>query len=293
MLTLFTIPKAFSGATGTAQDNAIGSWTRLGDGCEVILFGDDPGVAEAAARHAVRHVPDMARNAAGTPLVSDLFARADALARHPVLCFVNADIVLFPDILAAARAARGEFLLVSSRYDCRIDAALAFGPDWARDLRARVLREARMYPAGGSDLFLFPRGLFGTVPPFAIGRGYWDNWLMFEARRRGAQLIDATAAVVALHQQHTYEHLASAPARELDFLEPAPGEMADNLALAGGHGRLYTVYDATAVMTGDGSVAPTLRPALIGRRAKAWLRRRIAAAVPGVLRRLRDRRARR
>jgi hypothetical protein len=46
-------------------------------------------------------------------------------------------------------------------------------------------------------------------------------------------------------------------------------------------------------MTGDGSVAPTLRPALIGRRAKAWLRRRIAAAVPGVLRRLRDRRARR
>ena len=44
------------------QANAIGSWIRLNASCEVILFGDDPGVAEAAARFGVRHEPQLARN---------------------------------------------------------------------------------------------------------------------------------------------------------------------------------------------------------------------------------------
>ena len=41
MLSLFSIPKPFTGYLGTIQHNALGSWTRLG--CEVVLFGDDDG----------------------------------------------------------------------------------------------------------------------------------------------------------------------------------------------------------------------------------------------------------
>jgi hypothetical protein len=281
MLTLFTIPKAFSGHAGVIQDNAIGSWIRLGAGCEVILFGDDPGVAEAAARHSVRHVPDVARNAFGTPTLDDIFTRADAIARNPVLCFVNSDIVLFQDIVAATRNVAGNFLMVSSRFNVSITDPLAFGPDWQRDLRARALDEARMYPAGGSDFFLYPRGLFGAVPPFAIGRGYWDNWLMFRARQSGAKLINATDVVVALHQDHDYAHMAgvSASAVNGDFPMHATEETERNLILAGGHGSLYTVYDATEILSGDGRLVSTLGPTLFGRRAKAWLRRKIAAAI--------------
>jgi hypothetical protein len=279
MLTLFTIPKAFSGHAGVIQDNAIGSWTRLGTGCEVILFGDDPGVAEAAARHGARHAPDLQRNSLGTPILADVFARADALARNPILCFVNSDIVLFKDVIAATDKAAGRFLMVSSRYNCRITSRLAFGPDWDRDLRARAMRAGRMYPAGGSDFFVYPRGLFGTIPPFAIGRGYWDNWLMLRARQCGARLINATDAVVALHQDHDYAHIAgvSVHAADADFPMHSTEETERNLILAGGHGRLYTLYDATEVLTDDGRLVSTLRPALIGRRAKAWLRRRLVA----------------
>lgn len=62
MLTLFAIPKPFIGNIGVIQRNAIGSWTRLGAGCEVLLFGDEAGTAEIAREHGVHHVPDVARN---------------------------------------------------------------------------------------------------------------------------------------------------------------------------------------------------------------------------------------
>src|SRR5713226_8697951 len=138
MLTLFAIPKAFSGHASVIQDNAIGSWTRLGSGCEVILFGDDPGVAEAAARHGARHVPHVERNSSGTPTLVDIFTRADAIARNPILCFVISDIVLFKDIVAAAGMVAGHFLMVSSRFNCRVTDPFGFSPNWDHDLRARV-----------------------------------------------------------------------------------------------------------------------------------------------------------
>ena len=286
MLTLFTIPRAFSGHTGLVQANAIGSWIRLNANCDVILFGDDPGVAEAAARFGVHHEPQLARTPQGTPILSDVFARADAIARHPLLCFVNSDIILFNDVVTAAKmvAARyRHFLMVSSRFNLRIEEALAFGSDWDRDLRARAIGEARMYPAAGSDIFIYPRGLFGIVPPFAIGRGYWDNWLMLCARQRGASLIDATKAVIAVHQDHGYGHVGGAPAgsgSEAKVLATAEGKR--NLELAGGRGRLYTVYDATVVLGANGRFRSTLLPLLFWRRAKAWLRRKIAVVSPNI-----------
>jgi hypothetical protein len=282
MLTLFTIPRALSGHAGVIQNNAIASWSCLGSGCETILFGDDAGVAEAAARHGARHIPEIQRNLSGTPILTDVFARAEALANHNMLCFVNSDIILFGDILAAAHKLSGNFLMVSSRFNCRITELLTFGPNWDRELRQSALREARMYPAAGSDIFVYRSGLFGALPPFAIGRGYWDNWLMFRARQRGAPLIDATPSVVALHQDHDYAHIPGiqTEANE-DFLTYSTEEIEHNLALAGGRSRVYTVYDATEVLTSDGRLVRTLRPTLIWRRVKAWLRRAIAMVRSG------------
>jgi hypothetical protein len=249
--------------------------------CEVILFGDDPGVAEAAAKFGARHEPQLTRTPEGTPILSDVFARADAIARYPLLCFVNADIILFNDVVAAARTVAAHsrhFLMVSSRFNLRVDDALAFGPHWGENLRARALDEARMYPAGGSDIFLYPRGLFGTVPPFAIGRGYWDNWLMLRARQRGASLIDATDAVVTLHQDHDYGHVIDMPAGNANgakVFSSAAGKR--NLQLAGGRRRLYTVYDATVLLTEKGRFRSTTFSFLVWRRVKAWLRRMLPA----------------
>ena len=115
MLTLFTTPKLFESHAAVIQRNAIRSWTLLRPACEVILFGDDEGTAEVASELGVRHVPQVARNEHGTPLVGDLFAKAQRLATGSLLCYVNADIMLMNDfVLAARRVARlkARFLMV-------------------------------------------------------------------------------------------------------------------------------------------------------------------------------------
>ena len=73
MLTLFTTPKPFSGRAATAQRNSLRSWSLLDPVPEIIVFGRDEGVAEAAAEVSAIHIPDIACNEHGTPLVNALF----------------------------------------------------------------------------------------------------------------------------------------------------------------------------------------------------------------------------
>jgi hypothetical protein len=50
-----------------------------------------------------------------------------------------------------------------------------------------------------------------------------------------------------------------------------------NLALAGGHRGLYTVFDATHILTADGRLRSTWSPLLAHRRLKASVRRLVRA----------------
>ena len=149
------------------------------------------------------------------------------------------------------------------------------------------LVESRMYPAAGSDIFVYPRGLFGTVPPFAIGRGYWDNWLIRRSVELEASVIDATGTVVAVHQDHDYRHVSYVPSRQPER-GGRPGLRRRSAQFSfGGRTRLplRRFYDATELLMAEvaGSSQKTLRPFLIWRRIKAWLRRIIAISAPVVL----------
>ena len=96
MLTILSTPKAFTGLFAVIQRNAIESWTKLEPRPEIILFGRDPGTAEICDELGLRHVPDVATNAQGTPLLSDMFITGQALATNPVVCWANADIIFTP-----------------------------------------------------------------------------------------------------------------------------------------------------------------------------------------------------
>ena len=48
-------------------------------------------------------MPDVATNAQGTPLLSDMFMTGQALASNPVVCWANADIIFTPEVMRAAR----------------------------------------------------------------------------------------------------------------------------------------------------------------------------------------------
>ena len=83
-LTIFTAPKPFTNPhIALIQRNAIRSWMSLGPQVEVILLGEEAGLAESAAECGVKHLPEVARNASGTPLVSSMFDLARQHSRQP------------------------------------------------------------------------------------------------------------------------------------------------------------------------------------------------------------------
>jgi hypothetical protein len=250
MLTFFTIPRAFRGHLDMIQRNAIQSWQRLSPACEVILMGDDPGTMQAATELEVRHIPAIDRNAFGTPLVSSIFAEAQRTATYSILCYVNADIILMSDFLPGVRSValrKSRFLLVGQRCDVDIREPLAFRPGWEHQLRRSLAERGRLHGPTGIDYFVFPRGLWAEIPPFAIGRAAWDNWLIYQAKSNAASVIDLTRMVTVAHQNHDYDHIAGGKAAA--FIGVESGQ---NRALAGGYSHLYTLADADYQLTRNG-----------------------------------------
>ena len=250
MITLFTTPKPFRGHIDVIQRNAIHSWTLLRPACEIILIGDEEGVAEIAAEYRVRHVPEMARNEYGTPLVNDLFETGQRLAVNDLLCYINCDIVLMNDFMRAVEQVarlKHRFLMAGQRWNLDVTEPLGFGPEWDAQFRARLASEGSLGHPSAIDYFVFLRGLWGDIPPFALGRTKWDNWLLMRALAREAVLIDATPAVMIAHQNHDYSHH---PDGHAGIWHGA--EAKRNLELAGGWVNIISLKDATHTVTPAG-----------------------------------------
>lgn len=247
-LTLFTIPKAFTGETGQRQLASLRSWRRACPDAEIFVMGGEAGSREAGAEVGAVIVPDIGRNAAGTPLLSDAFAEADARAANDFLCYINADILFFNDFARAVAAVLGQidvpFLMTGRRRNFEMPAD-GRSHD-TEELHRLVAGYGELYDEFNMDYFVFPRGLFRKFPPFAVGRPGWDNWLVYEARRLGLAVIDATAAITAGHPNHDYAHTTEGLAGGKAGLW-AGAEASANRELAGG--RLFDLSDATHVLT--------------------------------------------
>jgi hypothetical protein len=230
VLTLFSVPKPFDGPIGEIQRRAVETWMAL-EGVQVVLLGDEEGVAAAARSAGAGHVPAIARTEHGTPRLDSAFEQAGRVAAHPLRCFVNADILLGDDLVAATRLVAG-----------RTERFLIVG---------QTREDGRLRGAAALDWFVFPGDLYHDVPPFALGRACFDNWLVWQARQEG-MVVDATRAVNAVHQGHDYGHLVGGKG-EAYYGE----EAARNLELAGGKAHLYTIHDASHVLA-DGRLRRNL-----------------------------------
>jgi hypothetical protein len=249
MVTIFAIPKPFQEKTGVIQRNAILSWTNLKPLPEIILFGDEKGTAQLASELELQHVPQIARNEYNTPLLDDLFLKAQRISQYDTLCYVNADIILLNDFINAVRkVAFTEYLMVGQRFDLVIDKPIDFSsPGWEGRLRAVAEKRGQWHGHTGIDYFVFSRGLFSDIPPFAIGRTMWDNWLIYKARSLKVPVIDATRMIKAIHQEHDY---SQHPEGE-KWIKEGP-EATGNLELGGGWSHVFTLEDTSLVLTPQG-----------------------------------------
>ena len=248
MITFFTTAKPFLGHNGIIQRNALKSWMQLDRDVEIILFGDDAGAAEIARELGIRHEPVVQRNSFGTIRIDYMFARAQELARHDVVCYSNCDIIFLPDLYAAIQRIRSvhpQFLATGRRWNVDISSPIDFSvSNWQEELKRKTLRAKSQQTKWFIDYFVFSRGFFeNDIPPLAVGRIYWDNWVVWRACHSEKPVVNLSPVVIAVHQNHDYRHHPQG--REGVY---AGEEAARNLELAGGLNHLGTISDAMLVL---------------------------------------------
>ena len=271
LVTLFSAPKPFTDPhIATIQRNAIQSWTLLSD-VEVILLGEETGLAEAAGELGVKHVRNVARNESGTPLISSMIQLARENSNSDMLCVINTDMILMSDFLEAARRSRlqrDKFVLLSQRWDLDITQPIEFTEGWQGRLSSMVHRQGQLHRPAGSDFFLFPKSCYTDVPDFTIGRAGWDNWMIYKARKEGWSVIDFTPSVMIVHQNHDYSHL---PGGRPHYEHPDTNE---NIRLAGGQANVrYTILDSTHQLVGGKLIRPKMTSLRFMRKLELFLRK--------------------
>ena len=252
LITLFSAPKPFTNPhIALIQRNAIKSWTLLPD-VEVILLGEETGLAEVALELGVKHISNVKCNESGTPLISSMFQLSRQNSNSDLLCIINADMILMSDFLEAANQAvklKEKFVLLSQRWDLDLTQSIEFTEGWHDRLSSMVHRQGTLHRPAGSDFFLFPKSCYTDIPNFAIGRAGWDNWMIYKARKENWTVIDCTPSVIIVHQNHDYSHL---PGGKPHYEHPDTNE---NIRLAGGEANIrYTIIDSTHQLTEDGKL---------------------------------------
>jgi hypothetical protein len=253
MITFFCSAKPFRGLTAVHQRNAINSWLRLDPEVEVMLFGTDEGAAEICTEYGLVAIPDVASTEFGTPLLGDMYAKAQQHGTSALLCYINADIILLEDFVVAAEILakrKAPFVITGRRIDLDFNRELDFQSNWRDEVRAAAAERGVLGARVCLDYFLFRRGAIPSMPGFAIGRPAWDNWLIMDIRRRGIDLMDASRVVRPIHQNHDYSHVPLAKGVAWEGPEADRNRHLALLDCPRFQPRLHSIDSANRVLTG-------------------------------------------
>lgn len=192
MITFFSIPKPFKGKDAISQRKAILSWKKSSPGGEILLFGNEEGMEDAAKELNALQIREIRENGNGTPYLNFVFEEAKKIAKNNVLVYSNADIIFEPGIIQAIEKIKNLplYLIIGQRLD----------------LNERG--EKRLHGYSGMDYFIFPKNFPVKLPDFFIGRPGWDNWLVYKTHSLKIPIIDATEMIKAIHPDHESSHNA-------------------------------------------------------------------------------------
>jgi len=250
MFTIFAHPKPFIGQIGIIQRNAIKSWTLLANKPEIILLGDEKGTQGLAEEFRLRHHSKVEKNEYGVPLVDSLFNIGQELASYPVVCYVHADIIFFNSIVETISLVKenlDRFLISGRRWNIRIEESLDFSLGWEEKLRNRVFSNGNLHGLGANDYFIFTKGLYKNLPPFVLGRAFYDHWLLYKGKKESDGFVDATSSNMVVHQDHCRTHYLNIP----DWFAIRESENLVNKRLCIFRSRFYSLLDAEYILAED------------------------------------------
>lgn len=178
MLTIFSIPKPFTDESEVHQANSVNSWRRTG--ARVLLFGDRR-IEDAASRLGAGYGGDLPTSSRGTPLLNEAFVAAKRLSDTPLLCYSNADIIFFPDLMDVCRLLpTSDFLMTGRRTNLDVGERATDGD--LSVLLERATEDSQIESVWAMDYFVWPTWI-GACPLSRLGaQPGTAGWLS----RRGA-----------------------------------------------------------------------------------------------------------
>lgn len=225
-ITFVTVPRDFTSDPNVAarQRASILSWHMLpSPHKEVLLMGNEKGVAELAEEFSFPYVRDLALSPDdGVPLMDSIMQLASEKASNGVICFINSDISLPPSWWQTVQAAL-PFLLAQPRPFLLAGPRLVIPESalwhptvtpWPQ-FRAQWI-DTHKYSTpiidGAIDWFVFRRFSYVPFPPFKLGRYVWDSYMVdYAVRQQWTTLVTYTVDAVTqpaygLHWDHSRAH---------------------------------------------------------------------------------------
>lgn len=231
---LFTVPKPFRGRFAQIQKNAIESWLKIQPKPTIVLCGSEYGVEDVAKKYGCIHMALIGVDPNGVPLLNTVFDGVQKQYRDDIYLYVNSDIIFLDWPTAMVATLRKRF-----------PAFLAIGKRYETESADRSLQTMRLKGPSWMDYFLFTRGVFLTLPPFLLGRTFWDKWLVWDTLQKKIPVIDVTSELCAIHQSHPYSFTPKTSTQNVWAGEGA----LRNIMLAGGWSHSADIGNATYKLT--------------------------------------------
>lgn len=205
-VTIFSSPRPFTDPhISMIQRNGIGSWLELRPRPQVLLVGNEEGVADVARELNVTHVPDVATTEDGIPLRDSIHALAHRYAHHDMVCLINADIIILSNFYECIRRIPfKQYVATGRRFDMDIDWPIPFESDrWRDELEALRKRSGVLHGPSAVDYVVYQKSIDPPIlPPFPVHLPGWDGWYLFQCKKQRIPIVNMDIAVTAIHQTH-------------------------------------------------------------------------------------------
>jgi hypothetical protein len=209
LITFTSSPKPFLGRDKENQYRAIQNWKRICPDPEIFLYGNADGIHQAGVDLGVRVVSEIDSSPSGLPYFGAIAKHASMHGKYDIHAYVNCDIVFssLREILPILKLP--EFLVIGQRIDLAENQYVDTDPGLLREELIRLDQEKplALFPTGGSDYFIYKRNIWKNMDRVIIGRGGYDNALIYWCKKKSIPVIDATLAVLAVHHFHGYDHV--------------------------------------------------------------------------------------
>jgi hypothetical protein len=234
-ITFVCCPKPFTTDFKDIQYNAIKSWALLKTVDKIVVCGNEEGVRDFVERMKeetesgkIEYIEKIKRTKNGTPLVDHIFKiGANHSQKH--VCYINCDIILLDDFdsmfidFIEAFPKQENFLIVGKRWDWHNPTPIMFDENWQNTVKEMSTKDGHLHSESAIDYFLHTKTTFPSIHPFAIGKFFWDNWLVGNAFRRPEVItVDVTESVFAIHQNspwYVYNESVSQKSKATDCEE--------------------------------------------------------------------------